>query len=150
VSLYLVVVLAVPFVIAIASSARSRLALALTMAATLAITVYAYQRLVPDRDELQEALMFFLVYIHLVTAPVAGVLASLLVPRSRGVAWPMVAALIGSVGAVALRYVFPFLFPFLFDDDHVRRALDVIGPVAFASTAAVLIASVTARPPATV
>jgi uncharacterized membrane protein YeaQ/YmgE (transglycosylase-associated protein family) len=145
VSLYVVVVLAVPFVIAVASSARSRLALAVTIGATLGVTVYAYERLVPDRDELQSALTFFLVYIHLITAPVAGVLASLLVPRSRGVAWPMVAALLGSVGAVALRYVFPFLF----GDDHVGRALDVIGPVALASTAAVLVASVTARPPAT-
>jgi hypothetical protein len=145
VSLYVIVVLAVPFVIGVASSARSRFALALTMAATLAVTVYAYERLVPDRDELQTALTFFLVYIHLITAPVAGVLASLLVTRSRGVAWPMIAALLGSVGAVALRYVFPFLF----GDDHLSRALDVIGPVAFASTFAVLVASVTARPPAT-
>lgn len=142
----MVVVLAVPFVIAIASSARSRLAIALTAAATWAVTVWAYERIVPDRDEIQTALMFFLVYVHMITAPVAGVLASLLVPRSRGVAWPMVAALVGSVGAVALRYVFPLVF----GDDHVARALDVIGPVSLASTAAVLVASITARPPATV
>jgi uncharacterized membrane protein YeaQ/YmgE (transglycosylase-associated protein family) len=145
VSLYVVVVLAVPFVIAIASTARSRLALALTLAATWAVTVWAYERIVPDRDDPQPALMFFLVYVHMITAPVAGVLASLLVPRSRGIAWPMVAALVGSAGAVALRYVFPLVF----GEDHVSRALDVIGPVALASTAAVLVASITARPPAT-
>jgi uncharacterized membrane protein YeaQ/YmgE (transglycosylase-associated protein family) len=146
VSLYVVVVLAVPFVIAVASSARSRLALAVTMAATLAVTMYAYERLVPDRSDLPTALMFFLVYVHVITAPVAGVLASMLVPRSRGVGWPMMAALIGSAGAVALHYVFPLLF----GDDHLSRAFDVIGPVAFASTAAVLVATITARPPATV
>lgn len=144
-SLYVLVVLAVPFVIAIASSARSRLALVVTLAATLAVTVYAYERIVPDREEIADALMFFLVYVHMITAPVAGVLASLLVPRSRGVAWPIVAALVASVGAVALRYVFPLVF----GDDHLTRALDVIGPVAFASTAAVLVATITARPPAT-
>jgi hypothetical protein len=146
VSLYVVVVLAVPFVIAVASGARSRLALVLTLAATWAVTVWAYQKLVPDRDDLQTALTFFLVYVHMITAPVAGVLASLLVPRSRGIAWPMVAALLGSVAGVALRYVIPFVF----GDDHLARALDVIGPVSLASTAAVLVASITARPPATV
>jgi len=145
VSLYVLVVLAVPFVIAIASSARSRLALVVTLAATLAVTVYAYERIVPDRDEIAEALTFFLIYVHMITAPVAGVLASVLVPRSRGVAWPIVAALVGSVGAVALRYVFPVVF----GDDHLTRALDVIGPVALASTLAVLVATITARPPAT-
>jgi uncharacterized membrane protein YeaQ/YmgE (transglycosylase-associated protein family) len=145
VSLYVLVVLAVPFVVAIASSARSRIAVVVTLAATLAVTVYAYERIVPDRDEIADALTFFLVYVHMITAPVAGVLASLLVPRSRGVAWPIVAALIGSVGAVALRYVFPLLF----GDDHLTRALDVIGPVTFASTFAVLAATITARPPAT-
>jgi hypothetical protein len=53
----------------------------------------------------------------------------------------MAAALVGSIGAVALRY----LIPLLFGDDRVARALDVIGPVVLASTAAVLVASITAR-----
>lgn len=142
-SLYVVIVLAVPFVIAIASSARARLALVLTIGATWAVTLYAYERLVPGRDELQAALTFFLVYVHLVTAPVAGTLASLLVPRAKGLAWPMVAALVASVGAVALRYVIPLVL----GDERLARALDIIGPVVFASTAAVLVASVTAKKP---
>lgn len=142
--LYVIVVLAVPVVVAVASSARSRLALAVTIAATWAVTLWAYERLVPDREEVATALTFFMFYIHLVTAPVAGTLAMLLVPRSRGISWPMVAALVGSVGAVALRYVIPLLF----GDDRVARALDVIGPVVLASTAAVLVASITARPAA--
>ncbi len=142
--LYVIVVLAVPVVVAVASSARSRLALAVTIAATWAVTLWAYERLVPDREEVATALTFFMFYIHLVTAPVAGTLAMLLIPRSRGIGWPMVAALLGSVGAVALRYVIPLLF----GDDRVARALDVAGPVVFASTAAVLVASITARPAA--
>lgn len=142
--LYVIVVLAVPVVVGIASSARSRLALAVTIAATWAVTLWAYERLVPDREEVATALTFFMFYIHLVTAPVAGTLAMLLVPRSRGLGFPMVAALVGSVGAVALRYVIPLLL----GDDRLARALDVIGPVMLASTAAVLVASITARPAA--
>jgi hypothetical protein len=141
VSVYLAVVAAVPVVVAAASNARARMALALTIAATWAVTLYAYERFVPDRDEVADALTFFTIYIHLVTPPVAGTLAMLLVPKSRGVALPMVAALVGSVAAVVLRYALPLLFA----SERLERALDVMGPVVFASTAAVLVASLTAR-----
>ncbi len=118
------------------------MALALTIGATWAVTLYAYERFVPDREEIADALMFFVVYVHLVTAPVAGTLAMLLVPGSRGVALPMVAALVGSVAAVALRYVLPVIFG---SDETLQRALDVMGPALLASTTAVLVASLTAR-----
>jgi uncharacterized membrane protein YeaQ/YmgE (transglycosylase-associated protein family) len=143
VNVYLAIVLAVPIVVAFASSARSRLALAVTVAVTWAVALYAYEHLVPDREETEPALMFFLVYIHLIVAPIAGTLASLLVPKSRGVVGPILAALVGSVAAVALEYFIPFVL----GDDRVARAFDVLGPVVFAATSAVLISSITAKKP---
>lgn len=140
-SLYLAVMLAVPAVALVGGGPHVRKALLVTLGATWAVTVYAYERFVPDREEIATALMFFLVYVHLVVAPVAGTLAMLLVPRSRGLAQPMVAALVASIAAVALRYVVPEIA----DSERLQRGLDVLGPVAFGSTAAVVVAALTAR-----
>jgi hypothetical protein len=141
VSLYLAVVLAVPAVALVGGGPRVRWALLVSLPTTWAVTLYAYERFVPDREELQAALWFFLLWVHVVIAPVAGTLAMLLVPRSRGLALPMVAALVGSVSAVALRYVVPTVMA----SERIQRALDVAGPVAVATTAAVVVATLTAR-----
>lgn len=139
--LYIAVVLALPLVIAAGSNSRGRIALLVTTAATWAVAVVAYQRIVPDRHEAADALMFFLVYLHLITAPIAGTVATMLTPRAKGIALPMVAALVGSIGAIALRYVFPQIL----DEDWTARAVDVLGPVVLASALAVLVATLTAK-----
>lgn len=139
--LYIAVVLALPLVIAAGSNSRGRVALLVTTAATWAVAVVAYARIVPDRHEAADALMFFLVYLHLITAPVAGTIATMLVPRAKSIVLPMIAALIGSVGAIALRYVFPQIA----DDDWTARSIDVLGPVVLSSALAVLVATLTAK-----
>jgi hypothetical protein len=144
VSLYLIIAAVVPVVVAFGSGARGRLALAVTIAATWAVALLAYERLVPDRDEISDMILFFTVYVHVITAPVAGTIASMVVPRSKSLVLPSLGALLGSAAAVVLQHVLPVLF----DDDRVSRALDVMGPVFLGSSMAVVVASINKKPPA--
>jgi uncharacterized membrane protein YeaQ/YmgE (transglycosylase-associated protein family) len=141
VNLSLAVLLAVPLIVAFGSGRRLRTALALTLTATWVVTLVAYERVVPDRDLLGDRLVFFWIYIHLVTAPIAGTLASLLMRGGRGAVWSILAALGGSLAAVVIDHVLSLAVP----GDRLARVLDIAGPVALASTLAVLAASLGTR-----
>jgi hypothetical protein len=141
VSVYLAIVLAVPLVTAFGLGARARMPLLLTVAATWAAATLAHEQLVDAPHDPVSGLMFLLVYVHLVTAPVAGILARLLVRGVRGAGWLIFAALIGSIAAVVLRLVLGLGAA----DDHVTSAVQVAGPALFAATFAIVVAALGTR-----
>jgi uncharacterized membrane protein YeaQ/YmgE (transglycosylase-associated protein family) len=141
VTVYLAIVFAVPLVAVFGLGPRARMPLLLTVAATWAVATLAHEQLVRDPDDPASGLMFLLVYVHLVTAPVAGLLARLLVRGGRGVGLLIFAALVGSIGAVVLRLALTLGAA----DDHVTRAMQVAGPALLAATFAVVVAALGAR-----